>query len=141
MSSLINTIFPSIQLTTLYVGTFLFLYKLLNFYNRFIALNLSCNIYSSSLNFSFFSAIIESAKRKDKIAESIEKESLDSFFHHSPFGLIRTDNNGTILLINSSILKIFGFSSREEFISINYFVNKYRNKDSEDNLLRFKKQI
>ncbi len=66
----------------------------------------------------------------------LEKDSYEDFFIYSPHGLLRADFEGKILLLNNSLISILGFNSKEEFLSINYFKNKYRDINNKDRLLR-----
>lgn len=86
--------------------------------------------YYNSYQRNFYSIIYQSNKKNCKHTIKSKKSSFESFFKNSPFGLLRVDIKGNILLFNTSISNILGLNKQEELLCINYFNNKYRDLNS-----------
>ncbi len=62
---------------------------------------------------------------QDKISEiEVEKNKYKQIFENSPIGIIQIDINNNMLMANSSIIKLCGFSNEKEFID-NYNNNAF----------------
>ncbi len=82
-------------------------------------------IYSKGLQISYYS---EDSLIRPVTSQLIEKSQFENFFKNSPVGYLRINAEGIILSSNPAIIKILGFESNEDLLSINYLYNFHRDK-------------
>ncbi len=74
---------------------------------------------------------------QDKISEiEVEKNKYKQIFENSPIGIVQTDINNNMLMANSSIIKLCGFLTQNEFIE-NYKKTFHLFKTAEEENLFF----